>query len=178
MRSQAAARNVFMRCQRRQQEGEFRGGRQELQRRVSSKSQTLIQQIHLVLSLKRAAKATKPHSLPNEGVLMPEHSFPSGCKSASVYRGDHSSCGGNEKKKRHKEVRRGSRRSNDKQLSLNKAFRNIGRATTRCLSCLSRPPLPLACLLPRRSLTYTHPSRLTGVRHRQRLRGKSTRESP
>lgn len=78
------ARNVFMRCQRRQRGvgwgwvGTW-GKKKELQRRVSSKSQTLIQQIHLVLSLKRAAKATKPHSLPNEGVLMPEHSFPSGC---------------------------------------------------------------------------------------------------
>ena len=61
-----------------------------------------------------------------------------------------------------------ARQLSDKQFSLNKAFRNKGRATTGYLSCLWRPPLPLACLLPWRHLTCIHPSWLTGVRHSQR----------
>lgn len=58
-----------------------------------------------------------------------------------------------------------TRQSSDKQLGLNKAFRYKGRATTSYLSCLWRPQLPLACLLPWWHLTYIHPSWLTGVRH-------------
>lgn len=61
-----------------------------------------------------------------------------------------------------------ARQPSDKQFGLNKAFRYKGRATTGYLSCLWRPPLPLACLLPWRHLTYIHPSWLTGVRHSKR----------
>lgn len=65
---------------------------------------------------------------------------------------------------------RQARQANDKQFSLNKAFRNKGRATTGYLSCLWRPPLPLACLLPWRQ--HIHPSCLTGVRHSERCLSK------
>lgn len=55
-----------------------------------------------------------------------------------------------------------------RQFVLNKAFRYKSRATTGYLSCLWRPPLPLACLLPWRHLTYIHPSCLTGVKRSKR----------
>lgn len=58
-----------------------------------------------------------------------------------------------------------ARQHSDKQFSLNKAFRHDGGATTIHLSCLWRPPLPLARLLPRQHLTHIHPSSVTDVRH-------------
>lgn len=99
---------------------------------------------------------------PNEGVLMPGPITPSpwGVKVLLCVGGSQFTLG------------KRARQPNDKQFSPNKAFRNKGRATTGYLSCLWRPPLPLACLLPRRHLTHIHPSRLTGVRHSERWLGK------
>lgn len=125
-------------------------------------SQTLMQQIHLVLSLKQAAKAMKCWHDPMRGYYrtepLPKHpSTPSPPKTPPNWGVIWSRAG--------PQFTRGNKA---RQFVLNKAFRYKSRATTGYLSCLWRPPLPLACLLPWRHLTYIHPSCLTGVKRSKR----------
>lgn len=121
-------------------------GKKELQRRVSSKVRHWCSKFILCCHSRKRPRQWNPALVQWDSIMSGLNTppLPQGVKVVLSGAGSQFTQG------------KQARQPNDKLFTLNKAFRNKGRATSGYLSCLWRPLLPLACLLPLRHLTIHH----------------------